>query len=64
LFFRDHLEHADWTCWSKIKIKRIEPIPTVLARDEVRTLLASVKELRFRMLFTLMYRCGLRLGEV
>jgi site-specific recombinase XerD len=47
-----------------IKIKRIEPIPTVLARDEVRTLLASVKELRFRMLFTLMYRCGLRLGEV
>lgn len=64
LFFRDHLEHADWTCWSKIKIKRIEPIPTVLDRSEVRTLIGSVKELRFRMFFTLMYHCGLRLGEV
>jgi site-specific recombinase XerD len=35
----------------------------VLARDEVRTLLASVKEARFRALFSLMYHCGLRLGE-
>ena len=22
LFYRDHLELADWTCWGKIKIKR------------------------------------------
>jgi site-specific recombinase XerD len=64
LFFRDHLAHADWTCWQHIKIKRHEPIPTVLDRSEVRTLLSSVKERRFRMLFTLMYHCGLRLGEV
>lgn len=63
LFYRDHLERADWTCWQKIKIKRSEPLPTVLARDEVRTLLASVKEARFRALFSLMYHCGLRLGE-
>ena len=63
LFYRDHLERPDWTCWSKIKIKRTPPLPTVLARDEVRTLLASVKEARFRALFSLMYHCGLRLGE-
>ena len=64
LFYRDHLERPDWTCWNKIKIKRSEPLPTVLAREEVRTLLASVKEPRFRTLFSLMYHCGLRLGEV
>ena len=63
LFFRDHLGHADWTCWKQIRIKRTEPLPTVLAREEVRTLLASVKESRFRALFSLMYHCGLRLGE-
>ena len=63
LFYRDHLERPDWTCWNKIKIKRTPPLPTVLARDEVRTLLASVKEARFRALFSLMYHCGLRLGE-
>ena len=63
LFYRDHLERPDWTCWSKIKIKRTPSLPTVLARDEVRTLLASVKEARFRALFSLMYHCGLRLGE-
>ena len=62
-FYRDHLERSDWTCWNKIKIKRSEPLPTVLAREEVRTLLASVKEPRFRALFSLMYHCGLRLGE-
>jgi integrase/recombinase XerD len=63
LFFRDHLDHSGWTCWKHIKIKRIEPIPTVLAREEVATLLASVKEHRFCMLFALIYHCGLRLGE-
>lgn len=63
LFFRDHLGHADWTCWSQIRIKRNTPLPTVLAREEVRTLLSSVKEARFRALFSLMYHCGLRLGE-
>ena len=64
LFFRDHLGHSEWTCWKQIRIKRTEALPTVLAREEVRTLLASVKEARFRAVFSLMYHCGLRLGEV
>lgn len=64
LFFRDHLGHADWTCWKQIRIKRSEPLPTVLAREEVRRLLTSVKEARFQAVFSLMYHCGLRLGEV
>jgi integrase/recombinase XerD len=64
LFFRDHLQHTDWTCWQQIRIKRSVPIPTVLSRDEVRLLLASVKEPRFVAVFSLLYHCGLRLGEV
>lgn len=64
LFFRDHLGHKDWTCWSQIRIKRHVPMPTVLCRTEVRTLLASVKEPRFQAVFYLMYHTGLRLGEV
>ena len=63
LFFRDHLGRADWTCWAQIRIKRSVPIPTVLSRGEVRTLLGSVKEARFVAVFSLMVHCGLRLGE-
>lgn len=63
LFFRDHLGRADWTCWAQIRIKRNTPIPTVLSREEVRVLLASVREPRFVAVFSLMYHCGLRLGE-
>jgi integrase/recombinase XerD len=63
LFFRDHLGRADWTCWAQIRIKRTAPIPTVLSREEARVLLASVKEPRFVAVFSLMYHCGLRLGE-
>jgi len=63
LFFRDHLQRADWSCWNQIRIKRTAPMPVVLARDEVRTLLAAVKEPRFQAVFSLMYHCGLRLGE-
>ena len=77
LFFRDHLGRADWTCWAQIRIKRTAPLPTVLSREEpfrqaqgpepvegVRVLLAAVKEPRFVAVFSLMYHCGLRLGEV
>ena len=63
MFFRDHLGHTDWKCWKKIHIKRIAPLPVVMSRAEVRTLLGSVRELRFKGAFSLMYHCGLRLGE-
>ena len=64
MFFRDHLGHTDWKCWKEIHIKRIAPLPVVMSRAEVCTLLGSVRELRFKVAFSLMYHCGLRLGEV
>jgi len=63
MFYRDHLGRGDWKCWSQIRIKRTAPLPTVLTRQEVRTLLDSVKVARFRAVLSLMYHGGLRVGE-
>ena len=62
-FYRDHLGR-DWKAWSKIKIRREEQLPNVLSRAEVAKFLGAVRVGRFRAMFTLMYHCGLRLGEV
>jgi site-specific recombinase XerD len=62
-FYRDHLGKDDWRCWGKIKIKITPPLPTVLAREEVRRLLESVEVGRFKAVLALIYHCGLRLGE-
>jgi len=61
-FYRDHLDHQ-WQGWSKIKIRREESLPNVLSREEVATLLAAVRESRFRAILTVIYHCGLRLSE-
>lgn len=61
-FFRDHLGR-DWQGWNSIKIRREQPLPNVLSRDEVARFLGSVRQGRFRAMFTTIYHCGLRLGE-
>lgn len=43
--------------------KRRKHMPVVLSRDEVRAILAKVEKSRFRSCLTLIYACGLRLGE-
>jgi integrase len=63
LFFRDFLNHAEWTCWEQIRNKRHQPLPTVLSREAVRRLLGSVHQARFQAVLSLMYHCGLRVGE-
>ena len=52
-----------WKIWSKIKIKREEPLPHVLTRDEVTKLLRTFRDGRYRAYFTVVYQCGLRLSE-
>lgn len=61
-FFRDHLGR-DWKGWKSIKIRREEPLPNVLSPEEVGRFLSATRQGRFRAIFTLMYHCGLRLGE-
>ena len=60
--YRDHLG-IHWDIWKKIHIKRDEPLPEVLTRNEVHRLLRTFREVRFRAFCTLVYQCGLRLNE-
>lgn len=61
-FYSDHLEKS-WKIWAKIKVKRIEPLPHILTRQEVNLLLATFRDVRFRAFYTTMYQCGLRISE-
>ena len=44
-------------------MRRIEPLPTVLSRQEVARLLAAVTADRFRTVLRLIYHTGLRIRE-
>jgi len=60
--YRDHLGR-DWQCWKAIKFHREQLLPNIISREEMITLLGSIRQGRFRALFTLMHHCGLRLSE-
>jgi len=60
--YRDHLG-LDWDVWKKIHIKREEPLPHVLTRDETALLLRTFRDGRYRAFFTVLYQCGLRISE-
>lgn len=62
-FFLEMLGVADWRVFAHIKTKDSQKFPEVLSRDEVRRVLAEVKDLRFLAPLTLIYLCGLRLSE-
>ena len=60
--FRDHLGH-DWALWKTVRVRQRESLPWVLSREEVAAVIAAARLMRFRVLFTLIYHCGLRVGE-
>lgn len=63
-FYRDHLgTGAAWKLWEEMKVRRGQPLPTVLARAEVAQLLGCVRCDRFRTVLRLIYHCGLRIRE-
>ena len=61
-FFRDHLG-LDWVLWKTVKVRQSESLPWVLSCAEVAAVIGAARLKRFRVLFTLIYHCGLRLGE-
>ena len=63
LFFREHLGHADWKVFSELVIRRGQPLPLVLSREDVHRVLGCLREKRFRVCLRLIYHCGLRVGE-
>ena len=62
LFYRDYLGR-NWQLWEQFEIRRDHPLPVVLSRAEVRALLNTVRENRFKAVLALIYHCGLRVGE-
>jgi integrase/recombinase XerD len=62
MFYRDYLQR-DWKLWEQFEIRRDQPLPIVLTRDEVHQLLGAVRENRFKAVLALIYHCGLRVGE-
>ena len=63
LFFREHLGHHDWKVFADLVIRRGQPLPLVLGREDVQRVLDGLREDRFRTCLRLIYHCGLRVGE-
>ena len=62
-FFRDCLHVAGWTVFEEVRIAPPQTLPLVLTREQVATLLAAVRQPRYRTALTLIYHTGLRVGE-
>ena len=62
MFFRD-FAGLKWVLWEQFTIRRDQPLPVVLTRAELRQLLRSIRSGRFLAILTLIYHCGLRVGE-
>jgi len=62
-FFYRYVLDRPWS-WEKIvKTPRPQRLPDVLTREDMHGLLGSVRKLRYRVFFILLYSTGLRLGE-
>lgn len=62
MFYRDFLKR-DWPLWTQFEIRRDQPLPLVLTRDETRRLLRAIRSNRFKAILCLIYHCGLRVSE-
>jgi integrase len=62
MFYQDFLQR-DWQLWARFEIRRDYPLPVVLTREETRRLLGSIRSGRFKAALSLIYHCGLRVGE-
>ncbi len=62
-FYVQCLKLKEWTVFQELRIAEPRALPMVLSRAEVQSVLAAVREPRFRACLRLMYHCGLRVGE-
>jgi integrase/recombinase XerD len=62
MFYRDFLR-KDWRLWEQFEIRRDQPLPVVLTRQETARLMGSVTKGRFKAPLCLIYHCGLRVSE-
>lgn len=62
MFYRDFLNY-DWELLRNFTIRRSSRLPVVLSQQETHRFLAAVRENRFKVIFALIYHCGLRVNE-
>jgi len=62
-FFFTHTEPRDWDVLKKLRIPKQKTLPDVLSIDEVRRLIAAVRQPRNRAYFWTVYTLGLRMSE-
>ena len=62
-FFYEHPRKREWSTLTFVRAPREQKLPAVLSVDEVRTILARLRLLRYRVCLTTIYSCGLRLQE-
>jgi integrase/recombinase XerD len=63
LFFRELPGHADWKVFAELVVRRDQPLPLVLSREDVARTLGCLRQERFAVCLRLIYHCGLRVGE-
>jgi integrase/recombinase XerD len=63
LFFVDHLGHERWEVFDHLRAKDREELPSVLTREQVRSLLSHIRLRRYRIPVKLIYCAGLRLSD-
>jgi site-specific recombinase XerD len=62
-FFYERTLHRGWPVFGLIKPRAQTRLPVVLAIEEIIRLLAQIKSPAIRTCLTVIYSCGLRLGE-
>lgn len=62
-FFYEKTLKRDWTLTGVPTPKRQKKMPVVLSRQQVMAILSRVREVRHRACLSLIYACGLRIGE-
>lgn len=62
-FFYEHTLKREWATLTFVRAPREKKLPVVLSVEEVRTVLAPIKLLRYRVCLTTLSSCGLRLQE-
>lgn len=62
-FFYRHVLNKQWDWVDIVRPPGNQPLPDILTREETHRLLATFRELRYRVYFTLIYSTGLRLNE-
>ncbi len=62
-FFYQFVCEREWRLFDLVRSPSALTLPVVLTREEVQRLIGGVREDRFRVILTVIYGCGLRIGE-